>query len=1073
MSAGGVSPSDADSGRAHKRCSSSTRLPSVPQLSLGWRYVIPPAATTLVFLLQSRVLSSGGIAPFVFFYVAVALSALLGGRAPGLLAVVLSAAVANFAFVGAPGWSTSGAELAVTALYLIASSTIALLCAAFRETAARAQQAARDLQQQTSELARSGEALQQAVSRYERQARLFDAVASTTPDFVYIFDRQGHFQYANRRLLEVWGMQLPDAIGKTPRELGYEQWHHDMHMRELAQVIETRRPIKGEVPFTAPLTGVFGIYEYIFTPVTGPDGEVELIAGTTRDVTERKRAEEELRIEEQRLRAVFENVALGIAEVDPQGRVENVNQRFCELLGYHRDELLGMGIHELTAPEDRQRSRDLNGKLDRGDLDSFHHEKRYLKKNGEPVWVHVTVSAIRNARREVVRAVGTVEDITERRRADRALRDALAEAEEGRRLLEAMMEHIPLGITIADAPDVNIRQVSRYGRELVAKRSEELTGIPAKSHPEAWQVFRADGVTPAPPDELPLTRATLKGELVQGEEWVVGRGDGARLPILCTAAPIRDKAGNITGGVIGWQDISERKRSEDALRESELRYRTVGETIPYGVWTADASGLCTYVSQSFLDMVGMTLKEVQEYGWMHLLPPEDVEPTKEHWLRCVQRGEDFEREHRFQARDGSSRYVLAIGRPIRDDGGAIKEWVGINLDVTDRRRVEEAVREANGRLLEEDRRKNEFLAVLSHELRNPLAPIRNSVYIMERSTPGGEQSTRALAVIDRQAAQLSHLVDDLLDVTRISRGKIRLQRESLRLNDLVRGTGDDFRELFRRNGIDFQVQVAGQPLRAHADRTRLAQVIGNLLQNAAKFTPSGGHVRLSVDRDDGEAVLRVGDDGAGIEPSVLGRLFEPFVQADATLDRSKGGLGLGLALARALVELHGGKISAQSDGPGTGAEFIVRIPLERTEEASAQLGSVRRQGSARRVLRVLLIEDNVDAAETLKEALSLQGHEVATAATGLDGIAKARAFRPDVVLCDIGLPGIDGFEVARRMRGDPVLRAACLIALSGYAGPEDLERSREAGFVQHVAKPPDLAALETAMLEGCGPWQRP
>jgi signal transduction histidine kinase/CheY-like chemotaxis protein len=380
-------------------------------------------------------------------------------------------------------------------------------------------------------------------------------------------------------------------------------------------------------------------------------------------------------------------------------------------------------------------------------------------------------------------------------------------------------------------------------------------------------------------------------------------------------------------------------------------------------------------------------------------------------------------------------------------------------------RAEEALRAAHARLVEADGRKNEFLAMLSHELRNPLAPIRNSIYVLERATPGGEQATRAREVIDRQAQQLTRLIDDLLDVTRISRGKIRLQRERVELNRIVRGTGEDLREVFRRNGVELQVSTGPEPLFVDGDPTRIAQMVGNLLQNASKFTHRGGHASLALEVDgEGHALISVRDDGVGIQRELLPELFEPFVQGDRTLDRSRGGLGLGLALVKGLAELHGGEVRVESEGPGTGALFTVRLPLEIPERPwLAAVGSARRAGACSR--RVLVVEDNVDAAHTLKDALELSGHVVEVAYAGHEGIARMRGFRPELVFCDIGLPGMDGYEVARTIRADPALRATRLVALTGYAGPDDVERALAAGFDLHLAKPPDLSALERVLAE--------
>jgi signal transduction histidine kinase len=374
---------------------------------------------------------------------------------------------------------------------------------------------------------------------------------------------------------------------------------------------------------------------------------------------------------------------------------------------------------------------------------------------------------------------------------------------------------------------------------------------------------------------------------------------------------------------------------------------------------------------------------------------------------------------------------------------------------------------ANAQLLEADQRKNEFLAVLSHELRNPLAPIKNSLYILNRATPGGEQARRALGVIERQATQLSNLVDDLLDVTRITRNKIRLQKQRLDLNQLVHRAVEDNRSFFERNEVRLSCELAPTPVMVNADATRVAQMVGNLLHNAAKFTSPGGRAHISVAVEAGQGVIRVVDNGLGMAPDTVAHLFQPFMQADQSLDRSKGGLGLGLALIKGLVEMHGGSIQAQSEGLGKGAGFVVRLPLDGGAAPDKPAG---RERGPRVRRRVLIIEDNLDAAESLREALELSAHEVAVAYSGPDGLDRARSFHPDVVLCDIGLPGMDGYDVARAVRQDPALRSTFLVALSGYALPEDLERAAAAGFQHHLAKPPSVDTLERVLSEL---WETP
>ena len=370
--------------------------------------------------------------------------------------------------------------------------------------------------------------------------------------------------------------------------------------------------------------------------------------------------------------------------------------------------------------------------------------------------------------------------------------------------------------------------------------------------------------------------------------------------------------------------------------------------------------------------------------------------------------------------------------------------------------TEQALREANLQLAEADRRKNEFLGLLSHELRNPLTPIRNSIYILEKATPGGPQARRALAVIDRQMSHLTQLVDDLLDVTRISRGKIRLQRARLDLVEVVRRTVEDHRAFLEHHEV--VLELPDDAISIDGDPARLGQVIGNLLINAAKFTPEKGEISVVLTRTSDSAVLEVADTGLGIDPDTLKRLFQPFAQAERSLSQSRGGMGLGLAVVKGLVELHGGAVSAHSDGSDQGARFTVRLPLD-------EKGSVAREGQSANGAhaekhKVLVIEDNVDAASHLREALEHWDHEVEVARSGPEGLDKARQFDPDFVLCALGLRGMDGYYVARAFRADEQLKDVHLVATSNGVLPEEIERAAQAGFERHLSEPSSVEAID-------------
>jgi signal transduction histidine kinase/ActR/RegA family two-component response regulator len=362
-------------------------------------------------------------------------------------------------------------------------------------------------------------------------------------------------------------------------------------------------------------------------------------------------------------------------------------------------------------------------------------------------------------------------------------------------------------------------------------------------------------------------------------------------------------------------------------------------------------------------------------------------------------------------------------------------------------------------LQEASRNKDHFLGMLSHELRNPLAPIRNSVHILDRVDPGSEQARRAREVLQRQVAHLARLVDDLLDVTRIERGKFEIHRADLDLSELVRRTVEDHRGLLQQRGIALDVATP-EPVHVAGDVVRIAQVIGNLLHNAAKFTDGGGRVTVSLSRIEDVAEIRVRDTGVGMEAELARRVFEPFTQARQPLARPAGGLGLGLALVKGVVELHGGTVEARSAGPGRGSEFLIRLPASSAPADEGEAGrapSPLQRRSARR--RVLVVEDNADAAESLADLLRTFRHDVQVARDGPGAVRMVRANRPEVVLCDIGLPGMSGYEVAQALRNGGGRRMQ-LIAVTGYARPDDVKSAIEAGFDAHVAKPFDPREIE-------------
>jgi signal transduction histidine kinase len=375
-----------------------------------------------------------------------------------------------------------------------------------------------------------------------------------------------------------------------------------------------------------------------------------------------------------------------------------------------------------------------------------------------------------------------------------------------------------------------------------------------------------------------------------------------------------------------------------------------------------------------------------------------------------------------------------------------------------RKRAEEQVRTANAQLTEAARRKDEFLGILSHELRNPLAPIRNSIYILEHADGAGEQARRARAVIRRQTEHLTRLVDDLLDVTRIARGKVQLERSRLDLAILVRRAGEDHAALMLERGVELAVRLPREPMWVDGDPTRLAQVVGNLLHNSAKFTPRGGKVELALELARGAAEIHVRDTGIGMNPDLLVRAFEPFVQGERSVGTANGGLGLGLALVKGVTEMHGGSVRAASAGRGQGAELVVRLPVAGAGAAERAAPGPRRRAEGSR--RVLIIDDNQDAAESLAQIVELFGHAADVAFDGPSGIVRARENLPDFVFCDLTMPGMSGYDVVRELRREVGLLRTPMFAVTGHTQPEDRRRVAEAGFDGHLAKPLDPEEIE-------------
>jgi PAS domain S-box-containing protein len=434
----------------------------------------------------------------------------------------------------------------------------------------------------------------------------------------------------------------------------------------------------------------------------------------------------------------------------------------------------------------------------------------------------------------------------------------------------------------------------------------------------------------------------------------------------------------------------------------------------------------------------------------------------EFWRRIIARETVYDFPAALRSKDGSTRHILIHSSGYWEEGKFLYTRCFIR-DVTDRVQLENELRQRLVQLAEADQRKNEFLAMLGHELRNPLSAVANAIATAHRDA---SRRDRALDIASRQTGHLARIVDDLLDVTRITKGKIALRKEALQLGEIVNGAIEELRDLVesRHQHLTVSIPVHAEKIRVEADPARLRQVVGNLIHNATKFTPQGGMIDVVMYRKDGQAILRVRDTGIGISEAMMPRIFDLFTQGETSPDRKEGGLGIGLTLAKQLVEMHGGRIEARSRGIGTGCEFEISMPLiaERTEKSATTNDEPRERARAR---RVLIVEDNVDAAESLSMLLEILGHEVRVEATGAAALDTLRSNDFQAVLIDIGLPDMDGYEVARQIRMLPGSRTKLLVALTGYGQEEDKRRALSAGFDQHLIKPVDVEHLQNLLAE--------
>lgn len=625
--------------------------------------------------------------------------------------------------------------------------------------------------------------------------------------------------------------------------------------------------------------------------------------------------------------------------------------------------------------------------------------------------------------------------------------------ENERQRLNAVLEAAPVGIGVTDADGklilANPENMRIWGNHPSPENVDEY---------KVWKGWWADGSEKhghlLEPHEWTLARA------LAGEDALSDRVDiepfgssGERRAIVLHAKPIRDNERKIVGAVVAQMDISHQVKAEEALRESEAKFRIIADAMPQMVWSTRADGYHDYYNQQWYDFTGMPVGSTDGMLWNGMFHPDDQDRAWTRWHHSLETGETYEIQYRLRHRSGQYRWTLGRALPVRDRSGRITRWMGTCTDIHAQKLAEDELRESS-------RRKDEFLAMLAHELRNPLAPISTAAELIKLVSADERRVRQASDIISRQVGYMTDLVDDLLDVSRVTRGLTDLQKEKVDLKTVIQSAIEQARPLFGARNHKLRLRMGAADAYVLGDKTRLIQVIANILNNAAKYTPQGGEISLTLDLDESVARITISDNGSGIAPSLLPHVFDLFSQGERTPDRAQGGLGLGLALVKTLTALHNGWAEATSEGVGQGSTFTIGLPL--LEQAGTEPFGKAHGGmppQCARSLRLMIVDDNIDAAQSLASLLETKGHHVVVAADAESALTNPKIESIQVFILDIGLPDIDGYELARRLRARPQTANAVLIALSGYGQAHDRVLSKAAGFDHHFVKPNDTVEL--------------
>lgn len=749
---------------------------------------------------------------------------------------------------------------------------------------------------------------------------------------------------------------------------------------------------------------------------------------------------------------IADRADVGLVRIDAMGHVVDLNAAAARLLGYSMGDLRGRDFRKLAQAEegvvidralqalrddDRPVARNIRYLRPRGgSLSTLSHFTRVCDFAGVLRAVTIVLLDLGNAAPDT-----GAEGSDELHRAIEALRISedryrtlFGSIDEGFCVIQVIFEgERAVDYRFVECNPAFERHTGMRGA--IGKRMREF----APDHEEHWFALYGDVVRTGQPVRVVLPAKSLDDRWYEVHAFPFGETGQDRVAVL-------------------FDDITNRKRAEAALRDSEERFRCIANVAPSMLWSATANGETTWLSERWTDYTGQPDHVGRELR-NSTIHPDDREVTAEAWKRAL-RGEAFETELRLRRKDGEYRWFLVRANPTQSNG-RITGWYGSTTDIHDHKLAEAALRDM-------DRRKDEFLATLAHELRNPLAPLRNCLHILRvvDETEGGAAQIdveRLHGVMERQVGHLVRLVDDLMEVSRITRGMVPLHVQTVTIEEVVDRAVETSRPLLDAAHHSLVLHLPPTPLALCADPVRLAQVLSNLLNNAAKYTEPGGRIELGAHREGEEVVIVVRDNGLGIATDQIDRVFDLFSQAEHSLGRAAGGLGIGLTLVRSLVELHHGTVIARSAGLGQGSEFEVRLPIHDGAQGQDEGDTLEGADAPPMRLRVLVVDDNREHTDSLALYLRMKGHAVRTAYDAASALTWAAGFAPDAVLLDIGMPDVDGLEVGRRLRAADGGERLVIVAVTGYGQAEDRRRSEEAGFDAHLVKPVDPTSLPTLL----------